>query len=372
MKKMILASLVIGAGALCSCSANADEGHAVINLPAAYTQPTLKVSHALVSNMVTARSEADMKVAEQTVDVKAGRADLTLDAAGPARYSIDLSDDSRADFYAAPGETITVDVTSLSPLRYTVSGTALMEGMTRLQAATQPIEEEFEAVSKSGSASPEQLKGIYDRYDKTVKEFLQGNLNSPAAAIAMLSVEGQAFVDAYEKLGPDAKASILMPFVEAQLPRARQQAEDEKFAASLAAGKVEAPDFTFMNLEGKPVKLSDFRGRWVVIDFWGSWCGWCIKGFPKLKEAYKAAAGKFEVIGVDCRDSEEAWRAAVAKYQLPWVNVYNPEKEGGVLSQYHVAGFPTKAIVNPDGKLVDITVGEDPGFYDKLSGFIGQ
>ena len=127
-----------------------------------------------------------------------------------------------------------------------------------------------------------------------------------------------------------------------------------------------------MNLEGKPVKLSDFRGRWVVIDFWGSWCGWCIKGFPKLKEAYKAAAGKFEVIGVDCRDSEEAWRAAVAKYQLPWVNVYNPEKEGGVLSQYHVAGFPTKAIVNPDGKLVDITVGEDPGFYDKLSGFIGQ
>ena len=77
MKKMILASLVIGAGALCSCSANADEGHAVINLPAAYTQPTLKVSHALVSNMVTARSEADMKVAEQTVDVKAGRADRT-------------------------------------------------------------------------------------------------------------------------------------------------------------------------------------------------------------------------------------------------------------------------------------------------------
>ena len=135
---------------------------------------------------------------------------------------------------------------------------------------------------------------------------------------------------------------------------------------------MDAPSFTFSNLEGNPVSLSDFKGQWVVLDFWGSWCGWCIKGFPKLKEVYKEADGKFQVIGIDCRDTEAAWRAAVAKYELPWVNVYNSNPDSPVLREYGVTGFPTKAIVSPEGKLVDITVGEDPAFYDKLAKFINQ
>lgn len=140
----------------------------------------------------------------------------------------------------------------------------------------------------------------------------------------------------------------------------------EALQAELNSGETVAPDFTLTNLEGKEVSLSQFRGKWVVIDFWGSWCGWCIKGFPSLKASYQKYGDKLVIIGVDNGDSIDAWKAAVAKYELPWVNVYNPEENVKLLQDYVVTGFPTKAIVNPEGVIVNYTIGEDPGFFNIL------
>jgi thiol-disulfide isomerase/thioredoxin len=131
------------------------------------------------------------------------------------------------------------------------------------------------------------------------------------------------------------------------------------------AADVEAPDFTLNDINGQPLKLSSLRGKYVILDFWGSWCGWCIKGFPQMKEYYKKYAGKFEILGIDCNDSEEKWKAAVAKYELPWLHVYNTN-DSGVLEQYAIQGFPTKIIVGPDGKIVQTIIGEDPAFYSLL------
>ena len=137
--------------------------------------------------------------------------------------------------------------------------------------------------------------------------------------------------------------------------------ESEAFEAA----DVEAPDFTLNDINGQPLKLSSLRGKYVILDFWGSWCVWCIKGFPKMKEYYQKYAGKFEILGIDCKDSEEKWKAAVAKHELPWLHVYNTDNSG-VLEQYAIQGFPTKIIVGPDGKIVQTIIGEDPAFYTLL------
>ena len=137
--------------------------------------------------------------------------------------------------------------------------------------------------------------------------------------------------------------------------------ESEAFEAA----DVEAPDFTLNDINSQPLKLSSLRGKYVILDFWGSWCVWCIKGFPKMKEYYQKYAGKFEILGIDCNDSEEKWKAAVAKYELPWLHVYNTDNSG-VLEQYAIQGFPTKIIVGPDGKIVQTIIGEDPAFYTLL------
>jgi thiol-disulfide isomerase/thioredoxin len=134
-----------------------------------------------------------------------------------------------------------------------------------------------------------------------------------------------------------------------------------------------APDFELPNLQGSSLKLSSLRGKYVVIDFWGSWCIWCIRGIPSMKEAYAKHKDKMEILGVDCNDTEEDWRAAVAEHQMPWLQVRCPEDQmEALLTAYGVEGFPTKVVIDPEGKLVKVIVGEDPAFYTFLDELLGQ
>ena len=140
-------------------------------------------------------------------------------------------------------------------------------------------------------------------------------------------------------------------------------------AVIAVADRQAAPDFTLNDINGKPLSLSDLKGKWVVLDFWGSWCPWCIKGFPALKEAYKQYGGKVEVLGIDCGDTEEAWKESVAKHELPWLQVYNP-KGTDLTAQYGIQGFPTKFIIDPEGRVANVTIGEDPAFFDVLNSLV--
>ena len=145
--------------------------------------------------------------------------------------------------------------------------------------------------------------------------------------------------------------------------------EKEQASQSLQEGLESqmAPDFTLNDINGKPLALSSLRGKWVIIDFWGSWCGWCIKGMPKMKEYYAKYDGKLEILGVDCNDTVEKWKGAVAKHEIPWLHVYwDKEKGDNPVALYGVQGFPTKVVVDPQGKIAKIIVGEDPSFYDYL------
>ena len=128
-----------------------------------------------------------------------------------------------------------------------------------------------------------------------------------------------------------------------------------------------APDFELPDLQGNPLKLSSLRGKYVVLDFWGSWCIWCLRGIPHMKEAYSKYKDKMEILGVDCQDTEEKWKAAVEEHQLPWLQVRCPEDYLQTLGQqYRIQGFPTKVIIDPQGRLVKVVVGEDPAFYTFL------
>lgn len=150
----------------------------------------------------------------------------------------------------------------------------------------------------------------------------------------------------------------------------RQQLAEK--AAKIQAAGAEAPDFTLKDIKGNDFKLSSLRGKHVILDFWGSWCGWCIKGMPKMKEYYQKYAGKFEIVGVDCGDTDAKWKEAVEKHQLPWLHVYNTRGDNDVSKQYAIQGFPTKIIVGPDGKIVKTIIGEDPAFYTFLDELFGK
>ncbi len=365
MKRYLI--MLTAAASLASCSA--EKNGVTVTLPADGPDKIV-VSHHLVSDMVNAKRQSDLKTVTDTIEVVKGKAMIPVDERGAARYFIEISDLNSVEYYTQPGETLTVNIETLDPLAYSVSGSQLMDDITKLQKITTPMEQEYAKMAEKSNVTMEEVQEFMKRYDKAVVDFIKANPKSPAVAYALFNLQGESLLEAYNSLTPEAKESPLYPVISTSIEGSREQAEKERELErqiqSLADGTHPAPAFTLKDLQGKDVSLSDFRGKWVILDFWGSWCGWCIKGMPKLKEAYKEYAGKVEVIGIDCNESEADWRAGVAKYELPWVNVYNP-KSSNLLQEYMIQGFPTKVIVNPAGNIADITIGEDPTFYSKLS-----
>lgn len=286
---------------------------------------------------------------------------------GPAQYVIPTGDREYIVIYTKPGEDLSVDLKALSPLSYSITGSRLMEDIAKLDMESSRLLQEYRSLMSNGQPDPAEIEKISDTYDKMFTDYITANPTAEAVPYAVMHLEGQKFLDAYNAMTPEAKASSIALFLEPQKEYVERSIEAERRKVQLQSGDIEAPDFTFENMEGKPVSLKDFRGKWVIIDFWGSWCPWCIKGFPKLKEAYAKYKPQLEIIGVACNDPKDKWEAAVKKYELPWINLYNPEQGGGrLLEDYAVEGFPTKAIVNPEGKIVNITTGENPAFFEVL------
>ena len=124
------------------------------------------------------------------------------------------------------------------------------------------------------------------------------------------------------------------------------------------------PELGLKDLHGNVLELKSLRGKYVVLDFWGSWCTWCIKGFPKLKEYYAKYRDRLEIVGVDCNDTAEKWVAAVRKHHVPWLHV---RSEDGIAEQrFRVKGFPYKVLISPEGTVLNAYLGETEEFYQYL------
>jgi len=122
-----------------------------------------------------------------------------------------------------------------------------------------------------------------------------------------------------------------------------------------------APDFTLPTPEGTNLSLSSFKGKYVMLDFWGSWCHWCIEGIPTLKGFYAKRGEKIEFLSIACSDSDAKWRAALEKYNMPWKHVIN-DGDVDVSSLYAIQGYPTFIVINPEGNIERIFLGESDEF----------
>ena len=161
--------------------------------------------------------------------------------------------------------------------------------------------------------------------------------------------------------------SVIFQNIEtAKEKRLKKQRQEEALAQGVDTS---TSDFTLFDTEGNPFSLSSLRGKWVVLDFWATWCGPCIASMPHLKEYYQKYAGKFEVVGIVSQSKEETWVKMVKDMELPWINVINPKgvsKEKDLTNVYGIEGFPTYIILNKEGKIHKEYLGAQPDFYKEL------
>lgn len=123
--------------------------------------------------------------------------------------------------------------------------------------------------------------------------------------------------------------------------------------AKTAKGKP-APAFSMADKDGKIVHLSDFKGKYVLIDFWASWCGPCRKENPNVVAAYKKHHDKgFEIIGISLDSNKEAWLKAVDKDGLTWTHVSDLKGwQCATATTYGVKAVPASFLIDPNGKVV--------------------
>lgn len=119
------------------------------------------------------------------------------------------------------------------------------------------------------------------------------------------------------------------------------------------------PDFEYTDLQGRNGRLSELRGKVVLLDFWGVWCHSCVEDMPGLRKAYEAYRGRgLEILGMDWDDKLEEQRKFVTEKDLPWLHATAASVQDVVGKRFEVWRFPTKILLDREGRILSV-VDED-------------
>jgi peroxiredoxin len=183
------------------------------------------------------------------------------------------------------------------------------------------------------------------------EKFIEENTsNAVGALFAMSMVQSKPMEEAKELLG---KFETNLPghvYVAEMKEMLSTREKMEAGAEATKEGNV-APDFTLTSTDGKEVALSSYKGKYVLVDFWASWCGPCRKENPNVVKAYNAYNAKgFEVLSVSVDDNEAKWLEAIKEDGLTWTQVRDTDKSVG--TQYNVKQIPTTILLDKEGVII--------------------
>ena len=267
-----------------------------------------------------------------------------------------------------------------------VKGDKLNEDFSRLKKSTEKLERRGEVLRKSVSELKEsdsvergkllkEYSAISSKQRDIQKKFIADNPKSFVSLLLLSRMETQYTAGDYEKaynhLADDYKYTSLAKGIDMR----------NKAFAPTAPGKPAIP-FARKDKDGKEINIADYKGRVVLLDFWGSWCAPCRSTHPHLKELYARYKDKgFEIIAIADEKAKTleaqrtAWLGAIEKDGITWVHILNNDgvEQQNIVKDYRVGEFPTKILLDKEGKILLRIAGSGGDDIDKaLEKIYGQ
>lgn len=229
----------------------------------------------------------------------------------------------------------------------------LLKQMDAMQLQGGRLEQRFAAAQNAGqedslAALQQAYMDMQSNNTKKIKDIIRANPNAFVSTFATASLinpeEDFAFADSmaaiFEKSVPES------PYTKELLNRL-----DALRTVSIGST---APDITLPNPEGKNISLSSLRGKYVLIDFWASWCGPCRQENPNVVRMYQKYKDKgFEIFGVSLDESRDKWLKAIAMDKLTWPHVSDLKGWNSSAAQlYNVQAIPQTLLLDKEGKII--------------------
>ncbi len=290
-------------------------------------------------------------------------ATLLVDYKGVGLGSIDRH--AKADalsLYLTNGTTIINSTDSLSKAK--ITGTKINIDYQDYQAYVKPSSDKYQALmaeynkaTKEQRASKEfddDFEKKYDAVEKEQQDASKAYVQSHPGSYASLQALNAAG-------GPYTEYAEIYPLFSKLTPAVQNTAAGKAYAARLEKLKAvaigaQAPDFAQADTSGNLVKLSSLRGKYLLVDFWASWCGPCRQENPNVVKAYNQYKDKgFAVLGVslDRTGAKEKWLKAIHDDKLYWTQVSDLKFWGNEAAQlYGVQAIPQNFLLDPSGKII--------------------